>query len=58
MVLNAGFLPNKTDRHDLNELLLQVALNTIPPPPPLNYANISIFFNLNYNLTIAITTHT
>jgi hypothetical protein len=26
---------NKTDRHDITEILLKVALNTIKPNPPL-----------------------
>jgi hypothetical protein len=26
------FSTNKTDRHDITEILLKVALNTIPPP--------------------------
>ena len=26
---SSGFLPNKTDRHDIAEILLKVALNTI-----------------------------
>jgi hypothetical protein len=25
---------NRTDRHDIAEILLKVALSTIPPPPP------------------------
>jgi hypothetical protein len=29
----SGFLPNKTDRHDITEILLKVALNTINHKP-------------------------
>jgi hypothetical protein len=35
---------NKTDRHDITEILLKVALNTIAPPPAMdvNYTLISL----------------
>jgi hypothetical protein len=33
-VVFSGFPPtNKTDRHDITEILLKVVLNTITPPP-------------------------
>jgi len=39
LVVLSGFLHQKTDCHDITEILFKVALNTINLNPNLNYFN-------------------
>jgi hypothetical protein len=47
----SGFLPvsftNKTDRHDITEILLKVALNTINQPISLNFNFMVLYYPQN-----------
>ena len=41
---------NKTDRHDITEILLKVALNTITHPPPPSLSVVSTWTSTSLNL--------
>jgi hypothetical protein len=52
-----GFLHQKTDRHDITEILLKVVLNTIKPtnqPYVSMIATLKVFSSISFNIKIQL----